>query len=85
MDALNGVVGLVELAEDVEQVGSNAFVAYQFALVFLTLGIVVLDLQIAQVGATDGAVLGEGAALHAGKDGIAQCVGTETIVLGLAA
>ena len=82
LHALDGIAGLIELLEDVDEIVGDALVAHQLASVFTALGIVVHDGEMTQVGTGDGAILGERATLHVGEDGLTQRVDGETIALG---
>ena len=82
LHALDGIAGLIELLEDVDEIVGDALVAHQLASVFTALGIVVHDGEMTQVGTGDGAILGERATLHVGEDRLIQRVDGKTIALG---
>ena len=80
--ALNGIVGMVELAENINQVLCDGFVTHQLTLLHLSTGIVVEHAQIAQVTTRNATSHGKRAALHAKKHCVSKCVYYETL-LGL--
>ncbi len=74
-----GIAGLVETAEDVEQVIGNEAVAHHFALLDLTLEIVMGKAEIAQGMPVDVVPLGTGTTLHQAPDAVGYCRGLEDL------
>lgn len=85
LHAADGIAGVVELSEDVEQVVGNQFVADELALMHASVGIVVQHAQIAEVLSADGASVGEGPSSHALECSLSDGVGREALVLLLSA
>ena len=63
-DALDGVVGVVELAEDGDELVGNQAVTDELALVGLVVVVPMEKLQVSEVGALDMRILVVGLALH---------------------
>ena len=78
--ALDGVLVLVELAVYFHQVLRNGFVAHHFAYMDGSVEVIVQGANVAQVGEGNGAALGIGLPLHAGKHSVADRFGTEATV-----
>ena len=76
-DALDFVALLVELTEDVEEVGSYGFVADDLAQLSAAVDVAMQHTEVAQGGAWNGAVLLVGLALHATEDGVGDGGGLE--------
>ena len=79
-DALDGVVGAIELAEDGEQLVGDELIAYQFALMGLLIVIPMEHAQIAQVGTLDVGIGHIGLALHLLPHGIGHGLRRKTFL-----
>ena len=77
--ALYGVPMAIELAEDVEQVGSDGTMAHQLTLTHTALRIVMRHAEIAQLSSRHGTVFCKRLSLHAGKDLVGQSVGRKLL------
>ena len=78
-DALDRVVGLVELAEDSEQLVGYQPIADDFSLMGLMVVVPMEHAQIAQVATADVGIVDIGLALHLLPDGIGDGLGSKAI------
>ena len=79
-DALDRVVGLVQLTEDGEQLVGDQTVADDFSLMGLMVVVPMEHAQIAQVATADVGIVDIGLALHLLPDGIGDGLGSKTIL-----
>lgn len=78
--ALDGVAGVVELAEDGHEIVGDAAVTDEFAELDMAVERAVKQAQVAQVGTRDAAVGGERFAVNALEGGVVYLVDGETLV-----
>ena len=78
LHARDGIAGLIQLSEDVDEILGNGFVAHHLSLMNLSINIIVEHLQIAQVSARNGAIMREGPSLHANEHPVADSIDGET-------